>query len=124
MIKEFKEFITRGSMLDLAVGVIVGGAFTAIVKSFVSNLINPLIGLFVQSSALESLSFTVGKAQFTYGAFLNDVLNFLVTAFVLFLLIKFINTLFVKQKKEEEQKIDENIETLKEIRDLLKKEAK
>ena len=91
MLKEFKNFILRGNVLDLAVGVIIGAAFTALVKSLVDNLINPLIGMFVQSSALAHLSVTVGKTKFTYGAFLNDVINFVITAFVIFVLIKFIN---------------------------------
>lgn len=119
MLKEFKEFISRGSVIDFAVGVIVGGAFTSIVKSFVTNLINPLIGLIISRSTLDSLAFTVNKAKFTYGVFLSDLLNFLLTAFVLFLIIKFIN-LFVRKTKEEE-KVDETVATLKEIRNLLEK---
>ena len=73
MLKEFKAFILRGTVLDLAVGVIIGGAFTAIVKSLVDNLINPLIGIFVQDGALAQLSFKLGNATFAYGKFLNDV---------------------------------------------------
>lgn len=119
MIKEFKEFILRGNVLDLAVGVIIGAAFSAIVKSFVDNLINPLIGIFVQNSSLAKLSFTVGKAKFTYGAFINDVINFVIVAFVIFLVIKSINKLF--PKKEEKPTADAQLETLKEIRDLLQK---
>ena len=99
MLKEFKNFILRGNVLDLAVGVIIGAAFTALVKSLVDNLINPLIGMFVQSSALAHLSVTVGKTKFTYGAFLNDVINFVITAFVIFVLIKFITNFSLKRKK-------------------------
>lgn len=113
MLKEFKAFILRGNVLDLAVGVIIGGAFTAIVKSLVDNLINPLIGIFVQDGALAQLSFKLGNATFAYGKFLNDVLNFLITAFVIFVIIKTVNKLFAANKTEE-------VETLKEIRDLLK----
>ncbi|MCJ1970003.1 large-conductance mechanosensitive channel protein MscL [Pseudolactococcus carnosus] len=124
MLKEFKVFILRGNVLDLAVGVIIGGAFTAIVKSLVDNLINPLIGIFVQDGALAKLTFKLGNATFAYGKFLNDVLNFLITAFVIFILIKTINNFFMTSKKEEEDVKDvivtEEVETLREIRDLLK----
>ena len=75
MLKEFKNFILRGNVLDLAVGVIIGAAFTALVKSLVDNLINPLIGMFVQSTALAHLSVTVGKTKFTYGALLFSFLS-------------------------------------------------
>ena len=124
MLKEFKVFILRGNVLDLAVGVIIGGAFTAIVKSLVDNLINPLIGIFVQDGALAKLTFKLGNATFAYGKFLNDVLNFLITAFVIFILIKTINNFFMTSKKEEEVVEDvivtEEVETLRENRDLLK----
>ena len=122
MLKEFKNFILRGNVLDLAVGVIIGAAFTALVKSLVDNLINPLIGMFVQSTALAHLSVTVGKTNFTYGAFLNDVINFIITAFVIFILIKFINKLFPKKEETVEEQKNEELETLQEIRDLLKKQ--
>ena len=124
MLKEFKNFILRGNVLDLAVGVIIGAAFTALVKSLVDNLINPLIGMFVQSTALAHLSVTVGKTKFTYGAFLNDVINFIITAFVIFILIKFINKLFPKKEETVEEQKNEELETLQEIRDLLKKQKK
>ena len=124
MLKEIKVFILRGNVLDLAVVVILGGAFTAIVKSLVDNLINPLIGIFVQDGALAKLTFKLGNATFAYGKFLNDVLNFLITAFVIFILIKTINNFFMTSKKEEEVVEDvivtEEVETLREIRDLLK----
>lgn len=119
MIKEFKEFILRGNVIDLAVGVIIGAAFSAIVKSFVDNLINPLIGIFVRNSSLAQMYFKVGKAKFTYGAFINDVINFVIIAFVIFLVVKGINKLF--PKKDEAATADAQLETLKEIRDLLQK---
>ncbi|TYC49704.1 large-conductance mechanosensitive channel protein MscL [Weissella muntiaci] len=122
MLKEFKAFILRGNVLDLAVGVIIGAAFTAIVKSLVDNLINPLIGIFVRNSALNKLDFSLLGAKFTYGAFLNDVINFLITAFVVFLLVKTINRLFPKSPKDETPILNEELETLREIRDLLQKE--
>ncbi len=91
MIKEFKEFISRGNMMDLAVGVIIGAAFTAIVNSLVKDLINPLIGLFIGKIDLSNLKFTVGEATFKYGSFLNAVINFLIIALVVFFLIKLVN---------------------------------
>ena len=75
MLKEFKKFIARGNVIDLAVGVIIGAAFTAIVQSLVTNLINPLIGLFVGRINLSNLVLQVGDAKFKYGSFLNSVIN-------------------------------------------------
>jgi large conductance mechanosensitive channel len=121
MLKEFRDFIARGNMLDLAVGVIIGGAFTALVTSLTKNLISPLLGLFVQSSGLADLSVTIFKAKFTYGAFLNDLINFIIMAFVIFILVKAINKLVRKPKPEEPAPADPTQEELlTEIRDLLK----
>lgn len=78
MLKEFKQFIARGNVIDLAVGVIIGAAFTAIVQSLVKNLINPLIGIFVGKIDLSNLVFKVGDATFKYGSFINSVINFLI----------------------------------------------
>ncbi|WP_306794880.1 large conductance mechanosensitive channel protein MscL, partial [Agathobacter rectalis] len=80
-----KEFISRGNVMDMAVGVIIGSAFTAIVNSLVKNLINPLIGIFLGKIDLSNLVFSFGEAHFRYGAFLNSVINFLIIAFVVFL---------------------------------------
>ncbi|GBG96487.1 large-conductance mechanosensitive channel protein MscL [Lactococcus termiticola] len=124
MLKEFKEFILRGNVLDLAVGVIIGGAFTLVVTSLVKNLINPLVGLFLQSGALTGLVLHIGKAKFMYGTFINDVLNFVITAFVIFILIKSINKLFPKKNGEDAVVVNEELETLKEIRDLLLEQKK
>lgn len=100
MIKEFKEFISRGNMMDLAVGVIIGAAFTAIVNSLVKDLINPLIGLFIGKIDLSNLKFTVGEATFKYGSFLNAVINFLIIALVVFFLIKLVNKMMPKKKSK------------------------
>ena len=102
MIKEFKEFISRGNVMDLAVGVIIGSAFTAIVKSLVANLINPLIGIFLGKIDLSNLVLSVGNAHFKYGLFLNSVINFLIIAFVVFLLVKAINKAMPKKEEEPE----------------------
>lgn len=122
MIKEFKEFIARGDVMDLAIGVIIGAAFTAIVNSLVTNLINPLIGLFIGKIDLSNLKLTVGDATFRYGAFLNSIINFLIIAFIVFLLMKAINKIARRNKAEadkEEKEIDQQEVYLKEIRDLL-----
>lgn len=125
MIKEFKEFILRGNVLDLAIGVIIGTAFTGLVTSLVNNIFNPFIGMFTRSGALAHLQFSIGKTKFTYGAFLNDIINFIIVAFVLFLIIKTINKLFPAKPKEIEiEKMNEELEILREIRDLLKANEK
>ncbi|KRM43519.1 large-conductance mechanosensitive channel protein MscL [Lentilactobacillus parafarraginis] len=118
MWKEFKEFISRGNVIDLAVGVIIGGAFTAIVTSLTTNVINPFIGLFLGKIDLSNLVLKVGGATFKYGAFLNSIINFLIIAFVVFLLIKAINRLVKKQPVKAVP--DQKQVLLEEIRDLLK----
>lgn len=121
MLKEFKEFISRGSVLDLAVGVIIGGAFTGLVKSLTNNLINPIIGLFTgQVSSLDNLKLTItDNLVLKYGAFMGDVINFLITAFVVFLIIKFLNKTLRQKKPEPEAVVSPEVEMLAEIRDLL-----
>ena len=120
MIKEFKDFISRGNVIDMAVGIIVGAAFTSIVKSLVNNLVDPLIGIFVGKIDLSNLVLTIGDAQFKYGSFLNSVINFLIISFVVFLMVKAINR-FRKKKEEEPAKLSEEAQYLKEITELLKK---
>lgn len=97
MLKEFKAFISRGNVIDLAVGVIIGGAFTAIVTSLTTNLINPFIGLFLGQIDLSNLMVKVGGATFKYGAFINSIINFLIIAFVVFVIIKVINRVIKKR---------------------------
>ena len=119
MLKEFKIFIARGNVIDMAVGIIVGAAFTSIVKSLVNNLINPLIGLFIGRIDLSNLVLTVGDTQFKYGSFLNAVINFL----IIFLMVKAINTFRKKEDKKTETPSEE-VMYLKEITELLKKNNK
>ena len=119
MWKEFRQFIMRGNVLDLAVGVIIGSAFTGLVTSLTKNLINPIIALFTRSTNLEGLSFSVLGAKFTYGAFLNDVINFLIVAFVVFLMVKGANKLLPKKPAAPTGPSNEEV-LLTEIRDLLK----
>lgn len=91
MIKEFKDFIAKGNVMDLAVGIIIGAAFTAIVGSLVEDMINPLIGLFVGGIDFSGLSVAFGEATFMYGNFIMAIINFLIIAFVVFLLVKAVN---------------------------------
>lgn len=118
MWKEFKAFITRGNVIDLAVGVIIGSAFTAIVKSLVSTLINPLIGIFIGGIDFSKMAYTVGSVKFKYGSFINSVISFLITAFVVFLLVKAINK--IMPRKEVTPKETKTEHLLMEIRDELK----
>jgi len=101
IVQEFKEFINRGNVVDMAVGIMIGAAFKAIVDALVNNIISPLIGLIFQKDFSE-LAITVGTASIQYGAFIMAVLNFFIIAVVLFSVIKLMNTLrTIGQKKEE-----------------------
>lgn len=91
-LQEFKEFAMRGNVMDMAVGVVIGGAFKGIVDSLVNDLLNPLLGLFV-SQDLSGYEFTLGGAIFRVGAFLTSVINFIIMAFIIFLLVKSMNRL-------------------------------
>ncbi len=119
MLKEFKDFIANGSVMDMAVGIILGAAFTAIVGSLVDDLITPLIGLFMGGIDFSSLSAGVGDALFTYGNFIMALINFIIIAFVVFLLVKAVNK--TKKPVEEEAAGPTTEELLAEIRDSLKR---
>jgi len=126
LLKEFGDFIKRGNVLDLAVAVVIGGAFTGIVNSLVEYIINPFIGMICGGINLRtSLIVSVGDANFMFGAVIQAVIEFLIIALAVFLLVKLINKLmsFKKKKEEKEEtpaKSDEVV-LLEEIRDLLKK---
>ena len=129
MIKEFKEFISKGNVLDLAVGVVIGSAFGKIVSSLVDNIIMPLVGMLIGGIDFSSLILKIGNAKVQYGLFLQNVVDFLIVAFCLFMVVKFMNKVNkIKDKvkkaeeKKEEDKKDANLEVLEEIRDLLKKQ--
>lgn len=103
-LEEFKKFIMRGNVMDMAVGIIIGGAFTSIVSSLVSDIINPIIGLFGGMN-FDQLSVTLfDKTTLYYGKFLTAVINFLIMAFVVFLLLKTINSAASRLSKKEEPK--------------------
>ena len=123
IMKEFREFAVRGNVIDLAVGVIIGGAFGKIVSSLVADVIMPLVGLLLGGVKFTNLMVTVGDAKLQYGQFIQNVVDFFIIAFSIFLFVKFINRF---KKKEEPAavvaKIDRQEELLAEIRDLLKED--
>lgn len=107
-IKEFKEFALRGNVLDLAVGVLIGAAFQNIVTSFTQNIISPILGCFGEVN-FSNFVLNIGKLKLTYGAFLTDVINFIIMAFVIFLIVKFMNKLANIGHKEEKVEITTKI---------------
>lgn len=124
---EFKKFAVRGNVIDLAVGVIIGGAFGKIVSSLVNDIIMPLVGLILGGIDFSGLSWKVGEAEVKYGAFLQTVVDFLVIAFSIFLFVKLLNNLHERIKKQEETKqtaptMTKEQQLLTEIRDLLKQQ--
>lgn len=125
-VKEFKQFISKGNVIDLAVGVIIGSAFGKIVTSIVNDVLMPLIGIVIGGLDFSNLSFKVGDATIKYGAFIQNVIDFLIVAICIFIFIKIISKFTKKEepKKEEKPKKDEQIILLEEIRDLLKKKSK
>ena len=141
MIKEFKEFISRGNVMDLAVGVIIGGAFQAIINSLVKDIIMPVISLItggidftnwfisLDGTKYESLAAAqeAGASTLNYGVFITAIINFLLMALVIFFIVKFMNKIASKAKKKEEAKEEvpaepsEEIKLLREINASLKK---
>ena len=136
MLQEFKDFIAKGNVMDLAVGIIIGAAFTAIVGSLVSDLINPIIGLilggvnfsdmFIDLSGTHPATMAAAKdsgaAVFAYGSFITAVINFLIIAFVVFLLVKTMNRLMPKKVAAPAAPAGPTeLEVLMQIRDELKK---
>lgn len=124
---EFKEFIARGNVMDMAVGVIIGGAFSSITTSLINDIIMPILGIFTSSISFADLAVQVGGAVITYGNFVQAVLNFLVMALVVFCLVKAMNSFHKKKEEpapepapEPEPSAEEKL--LTEIRDLLKKD--
>ena len=125
-LKEFKEFISKGNVLDLAVAVVIGNAFNAIVTSLVNDVIMPLVGIIIGGIDFSNIKITVGSAELMVGNFIQMVVNFLIVAFTIFVVVKSFNKLQQKAKKKEEKKEEapkksDDILLLEEIRDLLKK---
>ena len=126
MIKEFKEFISKGNVMDMAVGIIIGGAFTTIVNKLVESILMPIIGIISGGKSVEDMSVMVGNAAIGYGAFIQAIIDFLLIALVLFFIVKALNKAKSIAEKEEEEApaepepVPADIELLTEIRDLLK----
>ena len=126
MWQDFKEFAFQGNILDLAIAVVIGAAFGNIVSSLVENIIMPLVWVFVGGVDFTGLMIKVGDAQVTYGVFIQNVLDFFIIAFFIFLAIRLLSKLDRKKEAEaeaeEEEKIDAQEALLTEIRDLLKEQ--
>lgn len=129
MIKEFKAFISKGNVVDLAVGVIIGGAFGKIVSSLVNDILMPIIGVLIGGVDFSNLSIKIGEAKITYGMFIQNVIDFLIIAFCVFLFVKVINKLSSitnkqakneEKEKEKEEIVETELSVLKEIREELK----
>lgn len=125
MMKEFKDFAMRGNVIDLAVAVVIGGAFSAIIKSFVADIIMPLLGIITGGLDFTELAYSVGDASITYGNFIQAVVTFILIAFSIFMVVKGINSF--KKKKEEAPAAppapSKEEVLLAEIRDLLKSKS-
>lgn len=121
---EFKKFISRGNVVDMAVGVIIGGAFGNIVTSLVQDMLMPLIGVVLGGLNFESLSIQVGSANIAYGSFIQTIVDFLIISFSIFVMIKVIEKLKRKQEAKEERQKSDEVLLLEEIRDLLKNTMK
>lgn len=128
ILKEFKEFISKGNVIDLAVGVVIGGAFSSIVNSLVNDIIMPLVGIIIGGINFKGLILTVKDANIMYGSFIQNVINFLIISACIFTFIKIINSFNrkkeeVKEEKKAPSKSEQTI-LLEEIRDLLKQQNK
>ncbi|MBM6896930.1 large-conductance mechanosensitive channel protein MscL [Pseudoflavonifractor capillosus] len=120
-IREFKTFLNRGNVLDLAVGVIIGGAFKSITDSLTNDILMPLLGLLVDRVSFSDLTLTIGSATIAYGSFVEAVLNFIIMAFAVFCIVKAFNRLHRKKEEAAPPPKPSNEELLlTEIRDLLK----
>lgn len=122
IVKEFKEFAMRGNVVDMAVGVIIGGAFGKIVSSLVNDVIMPIIGIITGGIDFTGLKITIGESNITYGNFIQNVVDFLIIAFCIFLMVKGLNKLSKKKDKKTDipPALNKQEELLIEIRDLLK----
>ena len=131
IINEFKEFISKGNVLDLAVGVIIGGAFSKIVTSLVNDILMPILGIITGGHDFTSLTLKFKDATINYGLFIQNIIDFLLMAFCIFIIIKIFNTLKTNLTKKEIKEEKEEVPTksneellLEEIRDLLKESKK
>ena len=119
IVQEFREFAMKGSLIDMAVGIIIGAAVGTMVSTLVESIIMPLVGILMGGVDFSSLSFNVGEAAIGYGAFIQALIDFLIVAFVVFMILKAINKMKANQEQESES-VPADIELLTEIRDALK----
>ena len=126
MLKEFKKFISKGNVVDLAVGVVIGGAFGKIVSSLVDDIIMPLVGILIGGIDFSGLTLKIGEAKISYGLFIQNIVDFLIVAFCIFMVIKAFNKITHKEepKKEPEKVKSDEVIILEEIKDLMLKEYK
>ena len=132
LLKEFKEFIAKGNVLDLAVAVVIGNAFSKIVSSIVSDLIMPIVGIIIGGHDFTGLKLTIGTSNITYGNLIQNIVDFLIISACIFIVVKIMSKIMpkkqedkmenIKEKKEKMKKIKSyKVKILKEIRDELKK---
>lgn len=122
-LKEFKEFISKGNIVDMAVGVIIGSAFGKIVTSLVNDIFMPIIGVIIGGLDFSNLSIKVGNSAIMYGSFIQNVVDFLIVAACIFFMIKVLSKFKKKEEVKTETTVDEKTLLLREIRDLLKKKS-
>ena len=120
MVSEFKEFALKGNMIDMAVGIIIGAATGKVVSALVDSVIMPVVGMLMGGVDFSNPSIKVGEASIGYGAFIQSIIYFIIIAFVIFMLLRFINNM-KKTNDKEDEKPAEDVELLREIRDLLRK---
>lgn len=123
-LKEFKTFISKGNVVDLAVGVIIGSAFGKIVSSLVNDILMPIIGIIIGGINFSNLTIQIKDATIKYGIFIQNIIDFLIVAFCIFIFIKLINKVSKKEEEKKEKVVSEETEILKEIRDILKEQTK
>ncbi len=119
-LKEFKTFISKGNVIDLAVGVIIGSAFGKIVSSLVNDILMPIIGIIIGGIDFSNLTIQIKDATIKYGIFIQNIIDFLIVAFCIFIFIKLINKVSKKEEEKKEKVVSEETKILKEIRDILK----
>ncbi len=123
IVSEFKEFALKGSLVDMAVGIVIGAAISQMVGALVDSVIMPIVGIFLGGIDFSSLAYSVGDANIGYGAFIQAMINFLIIAFVIFMILKAINKMRAAagaEAEEEPEEVAADVELLTEIRDLLK----
>lgn len=128
ILKEFKEFISRGNVIDLAVALIMGAAFTNIVQALVKDVITPLLGIFLGGVDFSGLAITIGHSSIKYGSFIQAVINFLIIGFVVFIIVKAINKIESKIEQDvlhredgkKDEQLSQEVKELREIKNILR----